>query len=49
MDVRMKCKLCQRMNVKCTCLCGFCDECIRNYGHDNCRKMLEYPGEKKSV
>jgi len=36
----MKCRVCLG-EVTCTCLCGFCYECIKNYGHDNCEKWVK--------
>jgi hypothetical protein len=31
----MNCSVCGR-DVSGSCLCGFCFECIKQYGHDNC-------------
>ena len=39
------------------CLCGFCQECIKNYGHEECSRMvkemeckkLKEKGENKEI
>ena len=31
----MKCRVCGII-YPLGCLCGFCDKCIKKYGHDNC-------------
>ena len=34
------CPICQKQsNV--TCICGFCQECIKSYGHEECSDMLK--------
>lgn len=39
----MKCNLCNKETIV-TCICGFCNKCIDNYGHDGCHKKLELKG-----
>jgi hypothetical protein len=31
----MKCKICYQ-DYKCGCICGFCCNCISQYGHSGC-------------
>lgn len=40
----MICPICER-ETRVVCTCGFCPNCIRDYGHDECSKILK---EKQS-
>lgn len=33
-----KCKICQ-IDKQPTCICGYCDDCVKKYGHDECAKI----------
>ena len=35
----MKCRVCGR-EVRVTCLCGFCKDCIEEHGHINCETVI---------
>lgn len=45
------CKICGR-ETNIVCICGFCNECLRNYTHEgcydrlNCEKSKDGRGEK---
>lgn len=43
----MKCKICDK-EVTCTCLCGFCMDCIKKFGHDKCTEILIEKSKKKN-
>ena len=40
-----RCKICDK-DVYCTCLCGYCVECIGTYGHEGCKEK-EIKGKRK--
>jgi hypothetical protein len=43
----MTCKICNK-DSNLICLCGFCQECIKNYGHEECSRMVKEMECKKS-
>jgi hypothetical protein len=36
----MKCNVCGK-DKNGMCLCGFCQDCIKEHGHDGCHKIME--------
>jgi hypothetical protein len=42
----MKCPICEK-DAKAICSCGFCLDCIKEYGHPYCTRKLEEIALKK--
>lgn len=36
----MKCAICGK-DKRIMCLCGFCQDCIEEHGHDKCSQILK--------
>ena len=36
---KMKCAICEK-DTRGSCLCGFCIDCIKRYGHEKCAEMI---------
>lgn len=40
----MSCRICKDVGkeyskLQCLCICGYCPDCIKKYGHDECHKI----------
>lgn len=42
------CKICGKDSTL-ICLCGFCDDCIEEFGHDTCEEIAKKKEEKKNA
>jgi len=42
----VKCKICGRIDIKCTCLCGYCSDCVKEYGHERCNEIASKSYDK---
>jgi hypothetical protein len=36
----MRCIVCNKLTNVC-CICGYCQECIKRYGHDECSRIVQ--------
>lgn len=40
------CEICGK-EVKITCICGFCDDCIRIHTHEGCNEIMKKKKEER--
>lgn len=36
----MRCQVCNK-STNVSCICGYCPECIKRYGHDVCHEIVK--------